>query len=139
MDDEAAEHLDNYDGNQSELVSNLVKEYFTRGVYDEELAADKLRKRVIERQVAEMESELENLRSELSDLEALDDDTETSSIEEAASELEIFDPERIHANNGAIVKKAEANGIEPAVLADEVMRQYRQHQAEELASVEADD
>lgn len=139
MDEEAAELLDNHEGNQSELVSNLVKEYFQEGVYDEEVAAKKHRKNIVKTKIEERRRELEELQAEWEDLEALDEELETSTVEEVAAELTIRDSEKIHENNPAIVSKADQNGLDPGVLAEEVVRRHRQRQAEELKSVTADD
>lgn len=139
MDDEAAELLDEYDGNQSQLVSNLVKEYFTAGVYDTELAAKRHRKRVVERQMAELEGELSSLQEEFEALEELDDEATTSSIEAVANDLTITDPSMATEQNPAIRTKAEQHGIDPAVLAEEVREQARTRQSNQLKSVTADD
>ena len=139
MDDDAAEYLSNYGGNQSELVSELVKEYFTVGVYDTELAARNHRKRVVQRQMAEIEGELDSLRSELDALQELESERGTSSIEEVAQEIEILDPEKATSHNPAISTKAEQNGIDADVLAEEVRKQAEHRKAKQFESINADD
>lgn len=135
LDDDAAELLDEHpDDNHSEIVRELLKEYYTVGVFDTEEAAVKVRKRELERQREQINAEREAIEEELSRLDELESDDAESDVEAIASELNIT-ADMATADNPAIQKRAKQNGIDPAVLAEEVEQQARERQRQELASL----
>lgn len=135
MDDDAAELLDQHaDDNHSEIVRELIKEYYTVGVFDTEQAAVNVRKRELQRQLNQIESEKESLREELDRLEDLEDETAESEIEDVAADLHIS-ADMATADNMAIQKKAKANGLDPAVLAEEVHDQAVERERSEFSAL----
>lgn len=120
MDDDAAALLDDYHGQQSALVSELVRAYFEAGVPDTEQAAVEVRRRRLERKEADLQDELGEIQAELGELEELTDDCEDSSIENVAAELTIHDPDRCTEHNPAIKRHAQKHGFAPSVLAEVV-------------------
>lgn len=124
MDDEAAELLDTHsEDNHSELVRELLKEYYSVGVYDTEQAALCVRKSEIDRQLTEMEAQVEALQEEREQLSEITDEGVESDVEAVASEIRIADPEMADASNPGIRRQAEQNGIAPEVLAEVVREQ----------------
>lgn len=136
LDDEAAELLDKHaDDNHSEIIRELVKAYYTAGMYDPEDAALSVRKQEIERQITEMQAQMESLQEEREKLEELVDDTQESDIEELASEISINDPAMATADNPGIRNKAQKNGVDPAVLAEVVREQAEEEQLEQFSAL----
>lgn len=136
LDDEAAELLDEHaDDNHSEIIRELVKEYYTTGVYDAEQAALAVRRNELERMENELESELAGVREEREQLEEIVDEESESDVEAVARELSVSNPEAATADNIGIRKKAKQNDVDPAVLAEVVREQMREEQREQLSSL----
>lgn len=136
LDDEAAELLDEHaDDNHSEIIRELVKEYYTAGVYDPEDAALNVRKQEIERQITEMQAQMESLQEEREKLAELVDDDQESDIEEIASGISMNKPSMATADNIAIRETANQNGVDPAVLAEVVREQAEEREKQQFSSL----
>lgn len=136
LDDEAAELLDEHaDDNHSEIIRELVKEYYTAGVYDAEQAALNVRKQEIERQLSEMETQMESLQEERERLAEIVDDDVESDVEEIARDISITNPAAATPDNMAIQRKSKETGVDAAVLAEVVREQAEEEQRAELKSL----
>lgn len=139
LDDKAAALLDDHTSdNHSELVRELIKEYYSVGVYDSEEAALRLRMRELERKEEQLQSELESVRKEQEQLDDVSDESSVSDVEQIAAEMEIAKPEYADATNPVIKKEAKANGVDPKVLAELVRENAAQEQVAGLQSVSND-
>lgn len=137
MDDEAAALLDEHpDDNHSKIIRELLKAYYTAGVYDTEEAAIDVRKRELKRQVTTLTGELESIQNELERLEELSDSSKTSDVETVAETLHIVDPDKATVSNPAIQNAAARNGIDEDVLAEEVKTNAIEQQYENLESAQ---
>lgn len=138
MDDETDALLEEHpEDNHSDIVRELLKEYYTAGVYDTEQAARKVKVRKLRERVDELDNERERLERQLEQIEATTEESGETSIESVASELTI-PPERVSVDNPAIQQKAEKNGIDPSVLADVVKEQAVEQRQNEYKSVSDD-
>lgn len=139
MDDEAAALLDDHpNDNHSKIIRELLKEYYTAGVYDTTEAAIRVRRRELERQKADLEAEREAVSAELDRLDGLDDsDTETS-LEQAIDETPVYDPEKATVDNPLVDKLANEYGVENEVVVEKLAERIADRRAENLSSVGAD-
>lgn len=137
FDDEAAGLLDEHpEDNHSELVRELVKEYYTPGVFDTQRASLQAKKRQLERRKKELGRELDTVSDKLEQIEeALSDTDERGGIEEVADQIELPDPSNAKKENPAIQRKAQQNGLEPAALAEVVRGQAISQQQTQYKTV----
>lgn len=119
MDDETADLLaDHADDNHSELIRELLKEYYTAGVFDTTQAAVALRKRELRDEIERMADRQAQLRDELGRLEDVTADAEGApDVSEVAAQLDGIPPDQATPENPAIQTQAEKNGLETEVLA----------------------
>lgn len=136
MDSEAAKLLDeNPDDNHSEIIRELIKEYYTVGNYDATEAAVKVRKRELRRQKEETRGELQEIDNELERLEEMEgDEGSAKTVSEIAAELQIG-AAMATTDNPAIQKKAKEHGIDVDVLAEAVEENARKREREQFESL----
>lgn len=134
MDEETESLLQEHsEDNHSELVRELLKEYYTAGVYDTEQAAIRVRKRELEKKRNELEREREAVDEELERLEGVEDDVDAvHTVEDIAETIELPDPSKATTNNPAIQRKAKENGIDAAVLLEAVKEKMKEREKRQI-------